>query len=400
MFESVVLRRPVFGDKRLDPGLLAEVLLFYQNVYLILDHGSLISIVNAIGAEALLKLIEDGHVKASFVRENMGTTTAAPLGIPFHRFVAYQLRGKKKKKRIFSKQELIRTALERTQGNPSQTRRIATNLERRIPIEKLEHAAGKPLDILGMAHEDLQDSQYTNAAIRLVLQELVPGFRIPAEWYFRAIETKHGFVVDTNFDLGAVNTEYHRSVPPEHSSITPAYLLTHILDARADIAFAGKHMAELVTSPMASQALWIKFSTMLEKRIQNAQEIELFQHTHLEAGTIRESINSGERTFAEFLDILEEAQKFKEWLKDVHPEIGLLKEYYKAATAKTWADKLPAKTLRFAFFTGLGAIAEAVLPMGGVGTAAADTFILGKFLKGWRPSQFVEEKLSAFTGPE
>jgi len=105
------------------------------------------------------------------------------------------------------------------------------------------------------------------------------------------------------------------------------------------------------------------------------------------------------------LGVLEEAQKFKEWLKGAHPEIGLLQEYYTAATAKTWADKLPGKTLRFAIFTGLGAFAEAFFPtglgiVGGVGIGAADTFILNKFLEGWRPSQFVEAKLSSFIDPE
>lgn len=298
MFESVVLRRPLFGDKQLDPGLLAEVLLFYQNVYLILDHGSLISIAHAIGAEVLLKLIEDGHVKASFMRQSMGTATSQSSGIPCHNFINIELGGKKKKK--LSKEEMIQTALERALGTSWQTRRIAKNLERRIPIEKLELGAGKPMDILGMAREDLQDSRYTTDAIRLVLQELVPGWKIPADWYFQVIETKDGFVVDTTFDFNTINAEYHRFVSPKHSSVSPAYLLTHILDARADIAFAAKHMAELVTTPMASQALGIKFSTMLEKRIRNAQEIELFQRTHLKGAAIRDAINSGERTFTEF----------------------------------------------------------------------------------------------------
>ncbi len=157
------------------------------------------------------------------------------------------------------------------------------------------------MDIAGMADEDLHDPQYTNAAIRLVLQELVPNLEIPNEWSFRTQETNDGYVALTNFDFGIINAEYHRHVSPAHSSVSPAYLLTHILDARADIAFAAKHMAELVTSPMASQALGIKFSSLLEKRIQNAQEIDLFQRTHLKARTIREAINSGERTFEEFL---------------------------------------------------------------------------------------------------
>ena len=141
-------------------------------------------------------------------------------GIPFHRFVSIELGGKKKKK--LSKEEMIRTALERALGTSWETRRIAKKLGRQIPIEKLELGAGKPMNIAGMAHEDLHDPQYTNAAIRLVLQELVPSLEIPNEWSFQTQETNDGFVALTNFDFDIINAEYHRYVLPAHSSVSPA----------------------------------------------------------------------------------------------------------------------------------------------------------------------------------
>lgn len=403
MFESVVLRRPIFGDKKLDVGLLAETLLFYQNVHLILDHGSLISIVKTIGAENLLWLIENEHIKASFMKQGMGTITSRQGGLPVHNFGVFEV-GSKQKKR-YSKEEAILLALETASLPMRDARQYAKKLGKRIPTEKLEVDSNKSLDIVGMAREDLLDARYVNTAIRLILHELAPVLEIPPSWEFRVHEASNGFAVLTNFDFNEINSAYHRIVSPSESTISPEFLLNHILDARADIAFSAKHMAELVTTPMSSKSLELKFSMMLEKRSRNTSDIDLFQQIHLEGNAVRKVINSKERSFSEFLELLERAQKFKSWLKSTHPEVGLIKEYYASATANTWIEKLPMKTMRFSVFSGLGVLADAMFPTGlgtvaGIGAGAADTFIMDKLLKGWRPSQFVEEKLSNFVRVE
>jgi hypothetical protein len=66
-----------------------------------------------------------------------------------------------------------------------------------------------------------------------------------------------------------------------------------------------------------------------------------------------------------------------------------------------WIDQLPAKPIRWLVFNGIGAATGlAADPL--VGTAAgialnaADTFLLDKLAKGWRPSHFVQGPLSKF----
>jgi hypothetical protein len=67
-----------------------------------------------------------------------------------------------------------------------------------------------------------------------------------------------------------------------------------------------------------------------------------------------------------------------------------------------WADKLPPKTLRWLLFTGGGLALGAAFtnPLTGAiaGTALslADSFLLDKLIKGWRPSQFIEGPLKDF----
>ena len=130
----------------------------------------------------------------------------------------------------------------------------------------------------------------------------------------------------------------------------------------------------------------------------------MFQEHHLEdARSVREAINSGERSFEEFLDLLDHADRFKEWLKGRNPDADLIREYYKAATSETWIDKLPTKSFRFVLATLGGLGADMLFPTGGIGTAigvgigASDSLLLDRILKGWRPNHFIEGELKTFT---
>jgi hypothetical protein len=121
--------------------------------------------------------------------------------------------------------------------------------------------------------------------------------------------------------------------------------------------------------------------------------------------SIREVINSKERTFAELLNLVKDGTKFRDWLRKQNSDANLLQEYQRAATADTWADKLPTKGVRFVIATGLGLLGEAIAPTGlstaaGIGIDAGDTFFLDKILKGWRPNQFVETRFRSFLSPE
>jgi hypothetical protein len=66
--------------------------------------------------------------------------------------------------------------------------------------------------------------------------------------------------------------------------------------------------------------------------------------------------------------------------------------------AETLIDKLPHKIIRWSLFTGAG-VAIDLLGAGGIGTAggvlmsAADSFLVDRIAKGWKPVQFVNGPL-------
>ncbi len=112
-------------------------------------------------------------------------------------------------------------------------------------------------------------------------------------------------------------------------------------------------------------------------------------------------LNSGERSLSEFFKLLDEAERFKEWVGSTSPDEQIINEYIKAISTTSWLDRLAPRVIRFALFIGAGLLADALMPTGfgtstGVGLGAADAFLVDKLLKGWRPNQFVEGPLRDF----
>ena len=61
MFEKIILRRSDKGPA-LSAGELAEALLFYQNVHIVLDYSSLRGLINQIGMPSIVSLLSRPNV--------------------------------------------------------------------------------------------------------------------------------------------------------------------------------------------------------------------------------------------------------------------------------------------------------------------------------------------------
>jgi hypothetical protein len=249
---------------------------------------------------------------------------------------------------------------------------------------------------------DVSDNGYLVSGIRTILTHLVPEYSIPEHFEFSLRGTETGYIATTSLDYAAINHLYHQRVSPKHSTISSEYLLTFLLDARADTYFAAHYLSEIVTTPALSDLIRIKHFDFLMRQDASLNSQTLFKEIAIgELPSIREVINSKDRTFADFLKLVEDGDKFRAWLRKQNPDANLIQEYQRSALANTWADKLPTKGVRFVIATGLGLLGEAFLPTGistaaGISIGAGDTFLLDKMLKGWRPNQFVETRLRSF----
>jgi len=189
------------------------------------------------------------------------------------------------------------------------------------------------------------------------------------------------------------------------NEISGAYILAHIVSARADTYFAADYMGELVTSSANSALIRLKHFDFMRRRAKSENQYHMFENVVLnDARTVREVVNSKERSITELFRLLDDGAKFREWMHSQHPDAQHVREYYDQVNKETWIGRLPGKSLRFVFFTGAGMLADMVAPTGfgtaaGVGLGAADSFLLDKLLRGWRPSQFIEGPLKRFVDP-
>jgi hypothetical protein len=397
MFESVLIRRHVDGYHLVDAGTIAEALLFYDRVHVVADSPLFTEILRVIGSQNLLRLLQMNRISITYIRASIGVlTNTLPSGMQFHNFGAFEFAPKNNKRLRNS------DAIERDVGNVLGQSRESKKTTRSL----LNHVSFRGVEGLpALAREDLRDDRFVKTGVEHVLRTLVPTVVLPPDLRFDIVFSGDGsFIVGTNLNFERLNQHYHEIFPPEHSSLSPAYLLSFIYNARVDACFAADYMAEIVTSPISSGIISAKFHELMAKRNKNEKQIELFQTQYLEdARAVREAINSGERTFGEFIEILERAERFKKWLGTRNPDANLIREYYRAVTTESWIEKLPSKSLRFVFTTLSGLGADMLLPTGGIGTmigagiGAIDSLLLDSVLKGWKPNQFIEGELRQFT---
>jgi hypothetical protein len=240
MFETAVLRKHGQGFVGIDAGLIAETLLFYSNIHIVAHYGVLQELLKSLGGDTLLRLIEDKHITFTYVRDDYGTATSIQSGIEFHQLIAMHP-GPKKQKTA----DTIHTAFERVIGKSAHTRRLAKRFLDNITIKKHIQSPVIGISMVNLAQSDLNDPAYVQDAIKSSLVELVPLYKPPANFRFGILQSSGGLLIDHNIDIAEVNALFKQSFPSSDTTITPALLLTLLLEARIDLTLAAQYMAEL-----------------------------------------------------------------------------------------------------------------------------------------------------------
>ncbi|WP_147320266.1 hypothetical protein [Rhodobacteraceae bacterium W635] len=403
MFDNVTFRRSEASPQSfIDLGALAEALLFYQQANLLLDASNLSHLLKKIGPSTTQRLISSPSVRPLLVWETLGVKTDHGA-LPVHNFVQFQLTGSKEKGFINLKEGRVKNLFERSLGKSRATNKAAIEFSKIAKVQDISEGISDRSELPALARADLDNPDFVHQAIALSLAEKVPNTSLGDNWRFIPHRLNDGFFIETNLDFDRLNEEYRKVWPVEHSTLTPAFLLADLLEAHAGLHFASLYGSDVITTPLSSRIMQLKLQRVMESRVKNMTDIEIFQNATIGKGNaIREAINSGERSFEEFLDLLEHAAQFKGWLAEQEPDQSLVQDYYSEITAGTWAERLPGKSFRWVFFTGAGLLLDLAIPTGlgtatGVALSAGDAFLLEKLTKGWKPNQFVEGPLRQFT---
>lgn len=395
MFERVVLRRSLDGPA-ITAGEIAEALLFYQNVHIVLDYSSLLGLVQSIGMRTLLTVLSLPDVKATYIEEITGTQTEQTPSGPEYSLVAFMFAGHKDVGQLKSRKKRLEFALERNGYKKSEARQLTERFRRSVCYKKLSDDYYIKGGLIPAARVDLLNREYVSGAARIAAQDLLGNHALPADFFFEIHSSGEKFRVATNLDFDVVS-RIRQAKDPNAGEYTPAHVASEILSASIGLVFAGHYGGDFYTSEAESKIIDLRQRYLLRRFQLDRTELSQFQEVVLHGSpSIADAINRGERSFEEFLELLSSARKFKLWLKSKSLDESLIAAYLEDITAIGWLNRVPGKVLRYV----IGAVAGAIDPATGMALSAGDSFFLEKLVSGWRPNHFIASKIKPFVDPE
>jgi len=391
LFESIVLRNSQDAG-HVTLGAIAESLLFYQNTRIIFGHGTLVSLAKNGSLSDIVALIKEGRLQAVHCEETLGTITNSYGVSQAHDFGAFTLVGHEEY-RGKNRAERIEIGLRSSGGlDPRRAKAQAKAFVDAVPLRSLTKDDYVKGGIPNAARMDAKDAATIKGLLRAGLAAVPGGYDAGDSLQADYVLSDLGYFLFTNIDFAEVN-RCRAAMNPVLEPLTPASLFNLILESRADMHLAAFYGGDFVTTTANSALIRWRQAHMLERGDLNRGAREQFAELVLaDYPSIREVIDSGERSFSEFLKLLDKAQKFKNWLAKASPDQKLVSQYIDSLKADTWADKAPIKALRYLFSIGTGSID----PSGGFVAGASDAFLLDRILKGWRPNHFVDDRLKPF----
>jgi hypothetical protein len=373
-----------------DFGLLAESLLFYGHVQLVVNAARLKALLRVCGYETVRDLMNMNALSLVYLENGVGVrTTDGGRPCERHDFIVFD-------SPVLRLQNCLPEVLRELVGKEGRARRLAEQLKRHVSISR------HPQTINDTSLEDVATSSYVRAATARVIRYLAPEYQVPDPFIFDVVRDGQFVRVSTNIDFAALNLTYHRHVDRRDSTVTPAYLLSTLHEATAELKIAASARSEMALSPVSARIADTRLSRALGARLQSEMALQIFQEFVFDdSRAIREAVNCRHRNMAEVAALVAEAQKFKGWIRD-QPEDADMRRAYLAEVGKLgWCDKLPRRSARWAIFTAAGVALSSVMApaagaIAGAALSAIDYFLVDKLAQGWRPNQFVEGPLREF----
>ncbi|TDQ82239.1 hypothetical protein A8950_2061 [Dongia mobilis] len=394
MFENIIFRQAMRSEDQLDLGAIAEALLFYRQVHLFADQRILRQLVDGMGIDNIVELIDEGSLLLSFLtdlpaietRTKGNTQTYKPI---LTSLVGHQGRGE------YSPDELFDRALNGKTNVLKIHEDDQAQLIKRVPHEKLINCAFGNSNPFNAFVDELKNREYGSPIAISTILHTAPYIQLPPNLYFRWLRERDDYRIDSNIPFSKLSEL-------TGGKVTESKILSSAFEAYCDTVLASFHVSELATGALTSSLFSNRIHNIQEKRERNSRQISSFQQMTIGGSfAIRECINSREQSFHDFMPILRKSRSFRSWLQASNPSIDLVTEYLTRTAEQTWLTKLPAKSARFLIATGVGVGIEAAIPGGlgmavGIGASALDNFLLDRILGGWKPGQFVQGPLKKF----
>ena len=389
MFEKVVLRRSEEGVP-VTKGEIAEALLFYQSVHIIIDYASFRGLVTQLGMDLFLRLLALPSVTAVYTEEILSIYNDNNQFL----YAAIKFVGDQERGELHSRKKRLQFQIEKLGFDKKKALKYAERFLKLVSKHDLSSDHFVQNGITRSARAQLQDQSYINQCAQRIVANQLGCKDIDSSLFLNVdfIENSERFRVRSNIDFDFITFKSKR-INPSAGDFNQAGLLSQILESHADLMLASHYGGDFFSSSVSSQLINIKFSHVTKRTDLNKNELASFKHVVLnDYPSVKEVIDSDRRSFSEFLELLEKSDRFKKWAVGVNPDVGVVSEYLKELSGQHWLEKTPGKTLRYA----LGSTISVVAPFVGSALSLADTLLTDKLAIGWKPNHFVNKKIKPF----
>lgn len=386
MLGNALIRYPATEDGKLDMGALCEALLFFSQTHVVLDKGTLGLFVVHGGLPTLIEMLERGFATASYAPVLHAVLSQTVGGLREHRFSSARFGGNQETGPIERSVDALLFDLE-SHLEKAEARRAHRRLSKHVSFKNWDGTLA-----MNKASDDLADTKFATEIAKLSLA----GRGIPLD----ELSGLHLTVLPLGAGRFAIHSnQQFNSFLSRIPGLEAGGVFAGLGDARLDISRAAQHNAAFIGNAANQQIV----EKLLERVLAAGPRTRshegpraIYDFISVDTPSVREAVNSGQRTAKEFLDLLSRADGFKKWFNAQNPDKDLIQEMLREKTSGGWLEKVPVKLARFGIFNAAGLLADAVAPGSSVALGAVDNFLLDRLSKKWRPHFFVENALRGF----
>jgi hypothetical protein len=394
MLESVVLKGGPHGDHGVDPGLLAEALIYYGHTRLILKPETIRQLLHSLGYDLFTEVLFSGVLDLTIQQQHavtMSTQTAG--GIAFNYGIGAQAIGQN---RSMSPFDFVELHLHRASGRRGWSRRTASGIMRRADILTLSND-NDDSTLSSAAQSDLSNSDLFRKLVALVLRHKAPSYEPPKNWRCVAIpRADGGYSLLTDLDISAIEAA-HVAAFPASKVFGVGNLVGLVVEMHEELRTQCVYAGDLQTDPLLTAALRTRINASVEHTMRDGQRLDIFQDSVLPNGRkLREAVNAGEVNFRDVLKLHAKRERFTAWIAKQPADADLLEAYLEELGHHSILGWLPSKPLRFLLMNaagvGVGLVTDPLIGIAGsLAISAFDAFLYDKLARGWSPAMYVAE---------
>jgi hypothetical protein len=268
MFDSICVGRPGGAFDPAMLGFIAESLLFYGRVFVVVNHAGFESLARICGAETLSALLADGPLQLIFQENRLGVATETISGDAHHSFIAFHGKG-------YEAQHFVVKTIQELVGRSGAGRRLGNKICDRIDKRYFDPEKGFNWV------DQISTTGDSDVLVKNILSVLAPGY--PNDNVrFRVHKAGSRYVIDSSIDFESADKAY-RSLATDDSHLTPAWILSHLYEGHANLVAAAEVASEIGADPLEAALARAQVEACIARANTGTEKLRSFQEVLLEA---------------------------------------------------------------------------------------------------------------------